>query len=288
VYPKEEKNVVERNQILTTLWIDFTYKRRMFEVVLDMCLVSFAYWASYFLRYEGAGFSDYFPIFLDTLPVALAAQVLSYFAFGVYRGVWRYTSVADLITHFKAVTAGVVATIVVTVFLYRFDNFSRSVFVSFWGISLLFLAGSRLSFRMIAEMVRRNAVPDGKRVLIYGAGDKGEFALREIINNRKLGLTPVGFIDDDVKKHRRKIQGFKIFGGRDGLADLIPKYRINEVIVASGTIRPDNLKATCDICEQMGVTLRNLELSIKQMAVGKAGGNLPHVKRDGTAGRTYH
>ena len=263
VYPEEDKHVIERSKTLTTIWIDFTYRRRIFEVVLDVFLISFAYWLSYSLRFEGAEYVDNFPLFLKTLPIALGSLMCSYFAFGVYRGFWRYTSIADLIIYLKSVTIGVVLSILSILFAYRFQYFSRTVFVIFWGISLFFLAGSRLSFRMIAEMVRRNASDAGRRVLIYGAGDKGEFALREILNNKRLGLTPVGFIDDDLRKRRKKIQGYKVLGGRDDLADLLTKYKVKEIIFASGSIRPENLEATCHVCENMGVAIRNLELSIK-------------------------
>ncbi len=78
-------------------------------------------------------------------------------------------------------------------------------------------------------------------------------------------MTTVGFMHDDMKKHKRKIQGYKILGGQDKLADFIPKYRINEVIVASAGIRSENFRATCNVCAQMGVTLRNMELSMKRM-----------------------
>jgi UDP-GlcNAc:undecaprenyl-phosphate GlcNAc-1-phosphate transferase len=263
VYPDEEKTVVERSKALTTIWVDFTYRRRVFEVFLDVWLISFGYWLSYFLRFEGPAYVANFPVFLKTLPIVLASFMLAYFAFGVYRGVWRYTSVADLITYVKAVTSGVVLSILIILFLYRFQGYSRTVFVIYWGICLFFLAGSRLSFRMIAESVRRNSAANGRRVLIYGAGDKGEFALREILNNQKLALTPVGFIDDDVRKLRKKIQGYKVLGGRDRVADLIVKHRIREIIVASRNIHPENLQTTCTVCEQLGVIVRNLELSIK-------------------------
>lgn len=263
VYPEEQKTLIERSNALTAIWVDFTYKRRIFEVILDVFLISFAYWLSYFLRFEGYAYIDNFPVFLKTLPIVLACLMLAYFAFGVYRGVWRYTSIADLINYLKAVTSGVVLSILIVLFLYRFQGYSRTVFAIYWGIALFFLAGSRLSFRIIAEALRQNAVADGRRTLIYGAGDKGEFALREILNNQMLTLTPVGFIDDDVRKHKRKIQGYKVLGGRDRLAGLIVKHRIREIIIASGNIRPENLQATCTVCEQLGVTVRNLELSIK-------------------------
>jgi UDP-GlcNAc:undecaprenyl-phosphate GlcNAc-1-phosphate transferase len=263
VYPEENQSLIHKSRALTTFWIDVTYKRRIFEILLDVWLVSFGYWLCYFLRFEGSAYVDNFPMFLRTLPICLGSLIAAYFAFGVYRGVWRYTSVADLITYGKAVTCGVVLSILVILFLFRFQGYSRTVFVIYWGIALFFLAGSRLSFRLIAESLRRSSVANGRPVLIYGAGDKGEFALREILNNQELGLTPVGFIDDDVRKHKRKIQGYKVLGGRDRLADVVNKHRIEEIIVASEKIRPENLQIARTVCEQLGVSLKSLELSIR-------------------------
>ena len=263
VYPEEEKTIIERSRTLTMFWIDFTYRRRIFEILLDVWLISFSYWISYFLRFEGSAYGANFSLFLKSLPIVLACLILAYFVFGVYRGVWRYTSVADLMTYLKAVTSGVVLSILILLLVYRFYSYSRTVFAIFWVISLLFLAGSRLSFRMIAEALRRSSVNNGRRVLIYGAGDKGEFALREILNNQKLGLTPVGFIDDDMRKRKRKIQGYKVLGGRNDLATMVKKYKVEEIILASDKIHADNLRVACAVCEDLGIAVRSLELSIK-------------------------
>jgi UDP-GlcNAc:undecaprenyl-phosphate GlcNAc-1-phosphate transferase len=143
VYPEEDKTVIERSKALTTVWIDFTYRRRIFEVLLDVWLISFGYWLSYFLRFEGLAYLSNFPFFLKSLPIALGSLMLSYFAFGIYRGFWRYTSVADIITYLKAVTSGVVLCMIIIIFVYRFQEYSRTVFVIYWGIALLFLAGYR-------------------------------------------------------------------------------------------------------------------------------------------------
>jgi UDP-GlcNAc:undecaprenyl-phosphate GlcNAc-1-phosphate transferase len=125
------------------------------------------------------------------------------------------------------------------------------------------LGGSRLSFRILSESLRRNAVANGRRVLIYGAGDKGEVALREILNNPLLGMTPVGFIDDDERKHRKRIQGYKVFGGRDRLCDIATRYAVNELVVATDKLRPENLAAAGAVCRDLGLALKSLELSIR-------------------------
>jgi UDP-GlcNAc:undecaprenyl-phosphate/decaprenyl-phosphate GlcNAc-1-phosphate transferase len=262
VYPEEEKSLVDRNGTLTTFWISFTYKRRVFEVLLDVFLVSFGYWLSYVLRFEGGMYEGSFPLFLKSLPIALGSLLLSYFASGVYRGVWRYTNAYDLINHVRAVSVGVTLTILIILLLYRFDGYSRTAFVIFWGICLLFLAGSRLSFQMIAESLRRKSMTNGRRVLIYGAGDKGVMTLREILNNQGLGMTPVGFIDDDVRKHKSKIRGYEVLGGLETLEPAVARLRVDEVIVASKKIPPENLRATSTVCEQLGINVRNMELFI--------------------------
>jgi UDP-GlcNAc:undecaprenyl-phosphate GlcNAc-1-phosphate transferase len=262
VYPEEERSLIERSATLTSFWVSFTYKRRVFEVLLDVCLVSFGYWLSYVLRFEGGLYEASLPLFLKSLPIAVGSMLLSYFAFGVYRGVWRYTGVHDLITYVKAVSVGVTLSLLVILFLHRFEGYSRTLFVIFWGVSLLFLAGSRLSFRMIAEGLRQNSLVNGNRVLIYGAGDKGEMTLREILNNQDLGLTPIGFIDDDVRKHQGKIRGYEVLGGRETLQELITKLKVSEVIVASKKIQPENVRAARAVCDQLGINLRNMELFI--------------------------
>ncbi|HYR03239.1 MAG TPA: hypothetical protein VES58_07835, partial [Syntrophobacteria bacterium] len=262
VYPEEEKSLIDRNGALTTLWISFTYKRRVFEVVLDVVLVAFGYWLSYFLRFEGELYEISASLFLKSLPIVLGSLLLSYFAFGVYRGVWRYTGVHDLVTYAKAVSVGVTLSILIILFLYRFEGYSRTAFVIFWGVSVLLLASSRLSFRMIADSLRRKSMTNGRRVLIYGAGDKGVMTLREILNNEGLGLTPVGFIDDDVRKHKSRIRGYEVVGGMESLEQAVTRLGVNEVIVASKKIPPENLRATSAVCQTFGVNLRNMELFI--------------------------
>jgi UDP-GlcNAc:undecaprenyl-phosphate GlcNAc-1-phosphate transferase len=262
VYPEEEKSLIDRNGALTTLWISFTYKRRVFEVVLDVVLIAFGYWLSYFLRFEGELFELNTALFLKSLPIVLGSLLVSYFAFGVYRGVWRYTGVHDIVTYAKAVSVGVALSILAILFLYRFEGYSRTAFVIFWGVSLLLLAGSRLSFRVIADSLRRKSMTNGRRVLIYGAGDKGVMTLREILNNEGLGLTPVGFIDDDVRKHKSRIGGYKVVGGLECLEQAITRLGINEVIVASKKIPAENLRATSAVCEGLRVNLKMMELLI--------------------------
>ena len=120
---------------------------------MDLVLITIAYYTAYLLRFEGfLGLN--FVFFLNSLPIVIACQILFFYVFGVYRGVWENTSIRDLISYGKAITAGTIAPILIFLFLYRFYSFSRAVFVIYWGLMLILVSLSRLSFRLLEEGVR--------------------------------------------------------------------------------------------------------------------------------------
>ena len=84
-------------------------------------------------------------------------------------------------------------------------------------LMFLFLAGSRMAFRLFRQLLPAVSKHEGRRVLIYGAGDGGELLLRELRNNRELQLAPVGFLDDDPAKSGKVIHGLRVFGGNGDL-----------------------------------------------------------------------
>lgn len=97
-------------------------------------------------------------------------------------------------------------------------------------------------------------------MLLYGAGDAGHLALREIRQNPDLQLDPVGFVDDDRTKHRAMVHGLPVLGGGDDLSELISRYDIEEVII---TIRvEDHLQDTSPLahCHSCGIDYRQLKI----------------------------
>ena len=140
----------------------------------------------------------------------------SFLVVGVYRGLWRYTSIGDLITFIKGVLLGSILSILAILLAYRFQGFSRTVFVLDAILLLLLVVASRLGFRLI-----RQALPppagEGRKVLIYGAGDGGELALRELNNNPEWNYMAVGFVDDDPMKLNKVIHGLTVYDATGAL-----------------------------------------------------------------------
>ena len=82
-------------------------------------------------------------------------------------------------------------------------------------------------------MLPANGAHNGRRVLIYGAGDGGELLLRELRNNSELHLSPVGFLDDDPAKSGKVIHGLRVFGGNGDLARSANNSSVDEVVISS-------------------------------------------------------
>jgi UDP-GlcNAc:undecaprenyl-phosphate GlcNAc-1-phosphate transferase len=262
-YPEKSLLSESGKDRLTPLLIEITYKRRLFEVLLDLILIPLAYWISHLLRFEGSAYGENFPIFLKSLPIVMACQLFAFFLFGVYRGIWQYMGMRDVIVFGKAVTTGTVLSVLVNLGVYRFMGFSRTVFVIYWVILFALVTASRFSYRLIGEATPKNAMKSGKRTLIYGAGAGGQLIMQEIEGNKNLGLALVGFIDDDIGKQKRRFLGYPVFGGKGSLNEIVDKHQVSEVIVSFRNMDKETLNSLKKDCSALGVNLSRLNVVIE-------------------------
>jgi UDP-GlcNAc:undecaprenyl-phosphate GlcNAc-1-phosphate transferase len=241
---------------------NFQYKRQVATLIMDLVLIVLAYYSAYVLRFEdelGAQSRN----LLVSLPAVLIVQLAALAAFGVHRGIWQYTGVHDALRIGKAVTVGTVGIVGAMVFLYRFETFSRSVFVLYWVLLIFGMAATRLSFRMFAEVFRAQR-PSARRVLIYGAGAGGELIVRQLISNARLGRVPVGLIDDDRAKHQTRIHGVAVLGDREQIRRIVSSTGATEVIVSSAKIAGSGLSELSATCQELGVSVRRATLELEQ------------------------
>jgi UDP-GlcNAc:undecaprenyl-phosphate GlcNAc-1-phosphate transferase len=186
---------------------------------------------------------------------------MAFFLFGgVYRGLWRYVGINDLLVIAKSVVAGATLSALAVFTIYSFKGPSRAVALLNMLLLVVLMSVSRLSFRLLRQLIegRENFHPDAKPILIYGAGDGGELLIREILNNSDHRYAPVGFIDDDDRKAGKLIHGYRIFES-DQLPDLIRTYGITEVLISSLKVPDSRL----DLLRNMGVCLKKLSIRIE-------------------------
>jgi UDP-GlcNAc:undecaprenyl-phosphate GlcNAc-1-phosphate transferase len=260
VYRETDAALVDTGRI-TPFVIQFMHKRRVAEVCLDLCLVSIAYYSAYRLRFEGAAFTSYFPVFLESLPIVIGVQMVALFAFGAYRGIWRYFGLMDGVVFGKGVLVGTLASVTFIVYAYRFENYSRGVFIIYGALLLLLLAGSRASFRLISEFVHRRR-DGGPRLVVYGTGDGGAMASRELLGRAAEGYRMLGFIDDDPAMARVRMQGYPVLGDYRSLVSLISNGAVDAVVITNRLIAVERLNELQDLCTEHQVALARLSLEL--------------------------
>jgi UDP-GlcNAc:undecaprenyl-phosphate GlcNAc-1-phosphate transferase len=238
------------------------YVRMLFAILLDLILIALAYYLAYLLRFEG-NIGPNFRFFIMSLPIMFASQVFSLYFFGGYQRLWHGSRLADLSVYVKAVTAGAVTAMMILLFIYRFQSFSRAVFVIYWGLMLIFILFSRFFFRLADEWISRGS-NNGTPVLIYGAGIGGQMLARELEHNDSLGLSVAGFLDDDPYKKGKKFYGYLVFGGIGDLEKILRKQDVREIIISFKVGADEKMKEISRLCSDMGreIVIRQMKLQI--------------------------
>src|SRR5678810_586428 len=118
VYDESEADLAFKEKQLYAFLVDVSYKRRIFEVLLDVVLIILAYWSAYAIKFGAFSGSEAWKLFLRTLPVLVFVKMATFLAIGVYRGLWRYTGLDDLVVFVKAVVLSSVASVIVVLFAF--------------------------------------------------------------------------------------------------------------------------------------------------------------------------
>ncbi|MBI4486185.1 MAG: glycosyl transferase, partial [Acidobacteria bacterium] len=268
VYADAQETAADRDK-LTPLVADFMYKRRIAEVMLDLALVTVAYYAAYRLRFEGLDFRENFPVFYQSLPIVVAAQMLALFVVGIYRGVWRYFGLMDTVVVVKGVVLGTLGAQLAILAVYRFQGFSRTVFVIDAVLLCILLTASRASFRLLGELLHRSR-DAATRVVIYGAGDGGSLVVRELTKAQGASYKILGFVDDDHRKERMRVQGYPVLGGYASLASLMASGVVDAVVISARMIEVERLGELEQLCTDHGVSLSRLHVGLEAIVVADA------------------
>ena len=246
-------------------------KNFYFMILFDACLVVVSYFLSYLLRFEGQIPLHEWEKFNATVLWILIFKLFLFMSFGLYRGMWRYTSFVDLFNVLKATTASSIVIVLAVLFIYRFVGFPRSVFILDWILTSVFVSGIRVTVRLLlAEKEKglpplRNMIRFGsnvkplrlrKNLLIIGAGDAGEKILREIRDNPRLNYKVVGFLDDNPNKRGMKIHGVPVLGPIPKIHNLAYDAEMDEILIAAPSASAKQMRKILEACEATGLKIR--------------------------------
>ncbi|MBS3963674.1 MAG: polysaccharide biosynthesis protein [Methylomonas sp.] len=250
----------------------------------DVCMIPLAWFGAYWLRFNLETIPDlfFYPGLLFS-PLVVAIQVAAFWFFGLYRGVWRFSSLPDLLRITKAVCSGTII-IASVLFIYnRLDGVPRSVVPLYALLLLLLLCVPRFIYRFWSEktFVQRQ----GLRALIVGAGAAGDMLVRDLLSNPHSGYVPVVFADDQRDKFRREIRGIRVGGTIDQLPQLIEQWDVEIILIAVPSANEAQMRRIVELCEICGVPFQTLP-SVGELLNGTVGtGNLREVSITDILGR---
>jgi UDP-GlcNAc:undecaprenyl-phosphate GlcNAc-1-phosphate transferase len=239
------------------------------EMLVDLVLVTACFYAAYRIRFEGEQLGIFLSSFTASLPVVLLIKLLAHYVSGLYRRSWFTFGVGDLPAAVLAVVAGSTGAVLAATYLYRFERFSRGVFIIDAVLLLLAIVGSRLSFRLMTHAAVTQSTR-AKRVLICGAGERGQLLVREMLANTGWGLKPVGFVDP-VAPFEQSILGIRTYGALDDLPGLLRRLRADEVIFSGDSLDAQQRQALMRSCSEAGIPVRELVFDIRQPPADSSG-----------------
>jgi UDP-GlcNAc:undecaprenyl-phosphate GlcNAc-1-phosphate transferase len=229
--------------------------RRLVESLVDFAIIGASFAAAYYLRIQDSGTPYQRHIFQISLAVLLAVRYAAFIPFGLYRGVWRYAGARDAASIMAAVVASEVVAYLVLDATQNFATFPRSIFIIDALICMTLIGISRFWERAFVRGVSSfTGRTDRKRTLIVGAGRGGRSLLREL--RETPGEQIVGFVDDDRRLARRRLQGVPVLGGIGEIDAILLRSLPDTVLVTIPDAPRDRLGLVIDACTRAEVPCR--------------------------------
>jgi FlaA1/EpsC-like NDP-sugar epimerase len=223
----------------------------------DLCMIPLAWLGAYWLRFNmGVVPDEYLRPAIELLPIVVLANGLVFWYLGLYRGVWRFASMPDLMRITKAVVVGVVLSGMAIFLMTRMQFVPRSI-LPLQAILLIFLLGGpRLAYRWARD---RQLISGGaKTVLIVGAGDAGEGLARDLLRDPTLGFRPIGFVDDDAAKKGLEIRGLRVLAKTAKLPNIVRSHKVDLVLLARPAASAIEMRRLVELCERAEVPFRTV------------------------------
>src|SRR6266566_2189311 len=234
----------------------------------DLAMIPVAWIGAYWLRFNLESFPDvYREQALWLLPVVMLTQGGMFWYFGLYRGVWRFASIPDLLRILKAVVLGTLIAAMASFLLTRLQGVPRSVFALDGILLVLLLGGPRLCYRWTKD--RHLYKGDGKRVLIVEAGQAGEMLVRDMLRDAAGPYQPVGFVDDDPDKIGSDIHGVPVVGVCDDVANVARRLGADLIVIAHPSATRTQRLRIIGLCESTGLPFRTLP-QLQDLVSGRA------------------
>ena len=232
--------------------------------IIDVLIIAFSLFFSFMLRFDFLIPKNTLLDIYKFLPIILSSKLFSFFIFGLYKGMWRYTSLSDIINISKASSLGSLISLSILSLSYGLSGFPRSVIFIDFIVCTIIMWCSRAIVRLYHSNYAQAHISlnsklfksNRKKIIIIGAGNSSEKIIREIRDNKSLNYIVVGLVDDDKVKIGATIHGVPVLCSIEKLNNLIIPY--DEIIICIPSATSDEMRRIVAICKSLGSPYRTV------------------------------
>src|SRR5699024_6665363 len=233
-------------------------------MILDSVIVSTAIFIATWIVYP------YEPVQISTLIITSLAFLVFHHLFAIiyhlYRKVWSYASVGELISIIKSVTLSVVAAAIVQFIVNDFVIYRRALIIT-WMMHILLIGGSRFVWRIWRDRIIDQSGRK-KRTLIIGAGAGGALIARQLTTQNNTDLYPIGFIDDDSSKQKMQLYNLPILGTTEDIEEVVQNHSVEHIVIAIPSLEHERLNDIVSTCHKTKVKTQIVPM-IEDLLTGK-------------------
>jgi UDP-GlcNAc:undecaprenyl-phosphate/decaprenyl-phosphate GlcNAc-1-phosphate transferase len=251
---------------LARVILSFGYKRRFVELILDIALVAAAYFGAMMLRFDFDLSIAQVDAMLVGLPWIIAIGCAAFLVAGVYRGIWRYTGLAEGVRFVLAAMIAGLAVKLAAAFLPI--TISRATVIVFMLLLFNFLVATRWSFHVFQRIGRFLAL-SARRLVIVGADARGAAAVQHLHSTTGASAELLGLLDDDSFKHGKLFHGYPVLGSLDDLDGIMARTPFDEIVIAQETLSDAQLAALESFTASHRITLRRFMLGVTDITAPK-------------------
>ncbi|MBI5437417.1 MAG: polysaccharide biosynthesis protein [Nitrosomonadales bacterium] len=223
--------------------------RTILAMLHDAVVAALAWYCAYLLRFNFELSPRYILEMQQTLLWVVPLQLVVFWQFSLYRGIWRYASTTDLRRIFLAVMLSAAAVPLLFWMLRMGWVVPRAVLVINPLLLILLMGGSRFIYRLWKEKGLYGTIKQhGKPVLVMGAEDAAANLAKELSKSDAWRL--VGFLDDNSEHHGRTLNGIRVLGGLDSLPEWAKRLGVSQVIIAMPSSSHQQRKRAIQLCNQ--------------------------------------
>lgn len=222
------------------------YASKWTVLLIDISIVSFSFILAYIIRFNLSFNFDVQRLSIQ-LPIIMVLFLLAFLIAGSYKGVVRHTGIKDVYAIFNAVcmaSIGAIAVVMLNRYFDFVDGFTIPLSIIIINSLLTFvaLAASRYVFKISYETLLKSGQAPSKNLMIYGAGESGIITYNTLTNHSKMGVKVVGFVDNNLQKVGKQINGVKVYDKSILTEDFVKFNNISEVVFSIQSINPKQLR----------------------------------------------